>query len=123
MKTNLIQSQLHRNAAQITFLTQHVHATRADAKAAQLAASRSFHRNELSHLRRTINRLADIQRELKRDMLAARFAKATVYKKHGKDDVRFTAWLEKHQAAERSGENYVAVEFFPPVVESISCGC
>lgn len=123
MKTNLIQRQLQINALAIFDLETSRTDIRAEAKAAQLKASRRSLYAAARKLGTEINKLAGLQRELKRDILAARFAKATVYKKHGKDDVRFTAWLEKHQAAERSGENYVAVEFFPPVVESISCGC
>lgn len=123
MKTNLIQRQLQLNALIITDLNGLRHIKQAEARAAQFKASRRSLYATARKLGMEINKLANLQRDLKRDLLAARFAKATVYKKHGKDDIRFTAWLEEQQAAERSGENYVAVQFFPPVVESISCGC
>lgn len=123
MKTSLIQSQLMRNAVVITSLTRRLSEERVTTKTAQLSESRKRARVAIRKMTGTINKLANIQRALKAELLAAKFAKATVYKKHGKDDARYTAWLEGQQAAERTGDNYTPVEFFPPVESSVSCGC
>lgn len=107
MKTNLLQSQLHRNAITITMLTKQLCESKADAKAAQLDASRRHHVTVARKLRATVIRLADIQKGIKADLLATKLARVTRSKKHGKDDARYTQWLAL-QANEGAG---------------LSCGC
>lgn len=93
MKTNLLQSQLHRNAIVITLLTKQLCESKADAKFAQLPSSRKHHRATAVKLSATVCKLAEIQKGLKADLLAQKLARVTRRKKHGKDDARYTAWL------------------------------
>jgi hypothetical protein len=98
MKTNLLQSQLHRNAALITSLTKILCEHKADAKAAQLSVSRRHHRAIVAKLSAKVNRLAAIQKDIKFDLLAQKLARPAARRKHGKDDPRYTAWADAQMA-------------------------
>lgn len=94
MKTNLLQSQLHRNAALITMLTKQMSEHKADAKAAQMKQSRRHHRANAAKLSATVVKLAAIQKAIKFDLLAMKLARPVQRRKHGKDDPRYTAWAD-----------------------------
>lgn len=94
MKTNLLQSQLHRNAALITMLAKQLREAKADAKGAQLKLSRQRHRATAAKLSVKVSKLAAIQKGIKFDLFATKLARATVRRKHGKDDPRYTAWVQ-----------------------------
>lgn len=107
MKTNLLQSQLHRNAALITMLCKQLSEAKADAKGAQLAASRRHHRATVAKLRVNVIKLAAIQKGIKFDLLAMKLARlrndgvfvrggAVTRKKHGKADQRYIQWRLTH---------------------------
>jgi hypothetical protein len=112
MQTNLLQSQLHRNAIIITSLIKAMLEAKADAKGAQLAASRKHHRSVVVSLSKKINRLAEIQKAIKFDLHAMKLARlvrdqhgdvvpgarlvhgvAVQRKKHGTNDQRYIDWL------------------------------
>lgn len=95
MKTNLLQSQLMRNAGIITILTKQLGEAKADAKGAQLAASRKMHRATATKLRKNVATLALIQKGIKFDLHAMKLARPVQRKKHNKTDPRYGAWLER----------------------------
>lgn len=95
MKTNLLQSQLCRNALVITLLTKQFCESKADAKAAMLEQSRRHHRAKVRNLRKQIIKLAAIQKGIKFDLLATKMARLVVRKKHGTEDQRYTDWKAK----------------------------
>lgn len=94
MKTNLIQSMLHRNATAITMLAKQLCESKADAKGAAYEASRRHHRAKAAKLSATVAKLSAIQRDLKVEMLAHKLARPHVRTKHGMDDPRYVAWQE-----------------------------
>lgn len=98
MKTNLLQSQLHRNASIITALTKQMCEAKADAKAAQMAASRRHHRATAVKLSAKVSKLAAIQKGIKFDLFATKLARVSVRRKHGMDDPRYDAWLASSAA-------------------------
>jgi hypothetical protein len=98
MQSNLLQSQLHRNALIITLLTKNLCEAKADAKGAQLSASRKHHRATAVKLSGKIAKLAAIQKAIKFDLLATKLAKPVQRKKHDKNDPRYTAWADSKMA-------------------------
>jgi hypothetical protein len=99
MQTNLLQSQLMRNAIVITMLTKNLQEAKVDAKGAQLAQSRKHHRSVARSLSTKISKLAAIQKGIKFDLLAQKLAKPVVRTKHGKDDQRYIDWSAQQQQA------------------------
>lgn len=100
MQTNLLQSQLMRNASVITMLTKTMLEAKADAKAAQLAQSRKHHRAMVRTLSAKIIKLAAIQKGIKADLQAVKLARpAGSRRKHGREDQRYLAWAAAQQQA------------------------
>lgn len=98
-QTSQLQSRRSRNAMAITALITCMIGHRAEAKVAQYKPSRKYHRDEVKRLRTAVTELAQVQKNIKRDLLAAKYARlqqaGVVRSKHGMDDPRFDAWLRK----------------------------
>lgn len=109
MQTNLLQSQLHRNALIITLLTKQLCEAKADAKGAQMAASRRHHRATVVKLSVKVSKLAAIQKGIKFDLLAQKLARPAARRKHGRDDPRYAAW-EITRNLNPAGEHQMARE-------------
>jgi hypothetical protein len=94
-----LQSRRSHNAAVITLLISKMLTAKAEANVSCYRLSREYHRDEARRIRTAVIEMSNVQKQVKKDLLASKYARlqaaGKVRSKHGMDDPRYEAWADR----------------------------